>query len=389
MPAGCTGRRNSIETMVLLIGNYLPDQQQSMLRFNEMMLQGLRDFGVEVEMIRPPGMLGRIHLLGAPATKWLGYIDKFILFRWRLWRKLAQRPALVHICDHSNAPYALSVRNIPLMITCHDMLAVRGGLGENTDCPASFTGRILQRWILRGLGRADIIACDSRATGEDAQRLVAPKANKPKITVVEVGLNHPYTRLADEVVERRLKAVNDLKPDKRFIVHVGSNLRRKNREGALRIFARCADALDAQLVFVGEPLTGSLWEQARQLKIQDRVVDLASTTNEILEAVYNRAYALLYPSRFEGFGWPIIEAQACGCPVVCSSAGPMADVAGAGALLREPNDEEGFAADLLRLADPQERQHWSTRALENAKRFSVARMISEYRQLYRSLAPAC
>jgi glycosyltransferase involved in cell wall biosynthesis len=381
--------RNPINTMVLLIGNYLPDQQQSMLRFNEMMLQGLRESGVETEIIRPPVMLGRIRALGATAAKWLGYIDKFILFRWRLWRKLAQRPVLVHICDHSNAPYALAVNGVPLIITCHDMLAVRGGLGEETDCPASYTGRILQRWILSGLARADIIACDSRATGEDAQRLVALNANKPQITVIEVGLNHPYKRLPDEVVDARLKGISYLQPTGRFIVHVGSNLRRKNREGVLRIFSRCADALDAQMVFVGEGLTDALREQARQLKIGNRVVDLASTTNELLEALYNRAYALLYPSRFEGFGWPIIEAQACGCPVVCSSAGPMADVAGAGALLRDPSDEEGFAADLLRLADPDERKNWSARALENAKRFSAARMISEYRQVYHSLAPAC
>jgi glycosyltransferase involved in cell wall biosynthesis len=381
--------RSMIKTMVLLIGNYLPDQQQSMLRFNEMMLQGLRERGVEAELVRPPALLGRIRALGATAAKWLGYVDKFILFRWRLWRKLADRPVLVHICDHSNAPYAGPARRFPLIITCHDMLAVRGGLGEETDCPASITGQILQRWILRGLRRADIVACDSRATREDAQRLIASTTNKPRITVVEVGLNYPYKRLPNDVVDARLQGIADLKLAGRFIMHVGSNLRRKNREGALRIFAKCAVALDAQMVFVGEGLSESLRAQAHDLQIENRIIDVASASNEVLEALYNRAYALLYPSRFEGFGWPIIEAQACGCPVVASSAGPMADVAGTGALLREPEDEAGFAADLLRLADPDERKRWSTKALENAKRFSAARMISEYCELYRSLAPAC
>ena len=375
--------------MVLLIGNYLPDQQQSMLRFNEMMLHGLREVGVDAELVRPPALFGRIRALGATAGKWLGYFDKFILFRWPLWRRLAQRPALVHICDHSNAPYAKAARGYPLVITCHDMLAVRGGLGEETDCPASLTGRILQRWILRGLRSADIIACDSRATREDARRLVAPTSSKPQITVVEVGLNHPYEPLPDNVVVGRLEAIPQLKRARRFIVHVGSNLRRKNREGVLRIFAKCSDALDAHMVFVGERLSDSLRAQAHDLGIAERVIDLASTPNELLEALYNRAHALLYPSRFEGFGWPIIEAQACGCPVVCSSAGPMADVAGSGALLREPHDEDGFAMDLRRLVDPEERKCWRARALENAKRFSAARMISEYRELYRSLAPPC
>ena len=154
--------------MVLLIGNYSLDRQQSMQRFNAMMLQGLRECGVEAELVQPPAVLGRIRAFGATAAKWFGYIDKFILFRWRLWGKLAARPALVHICDHSNATYARLARKFPLVITCHDLLAVRGGLGEDTDCPASFTGRILQRWILGGLRRANHIACVSRATARDA-----------------------------------------------------------------------------------------------------------------------------------------------------------------------------------------------------------------------------
>jgi len=103
---------------------------------------------------------------------------------------------------------------------------------------------------LRGLRRADIVACDSRATREDAQRLIASTTNKPRITMIEVGLNYPYKRLPNDVVDARLQGIADLKPAGRFIMHVGSNLRRKNREGALRIFAKCAVALDAQMVFV-------------------------------------------------------------------------------------------------------------------------------------------
>jgi glycosyltransferase involved in cell wall biosynthesis len=381
--------RTPTKAMVLLIGNYLPDRQPSMLRFNEMMLQGLHDAGVEAEMVRPPALLGRIRFFGLAIAKWLGYIDKFVLFRWPLSRKLAARPALVHICDHSNATYARAVRRFPLVVTCHDMLAVRGGLGEETDCPASPTGRILQRWILRGLGRADVIACDSRATAEDAQRLVATENGKPRITIVDIGLSYPYRRLPDDVINARLRSMPNLKRPGRFIIHVGSNLRRKNRAGVLRIFAKCAPRLEAQMVFVGEPLSEELHAQARDFGVADRIVDLASVSNEILEALYNRAHALLYPSRFEGFGWPIIEAQACGCPVVASSAGPMSDVAGAGALLHQPDDEEGFVSDLIRLADPEERKRWRVAALENAKRFSAARMISQYREIYRSLVPAC
>ena len=80
--------------------------------------------------------------------------------------------------------------------------------------------------------------------------------------------------------------------------------------------------------------------------------------NESLEALYNCAIALLFPSTFEGFGWPIAEAHACGCPVLCVDREPMTEVAGAAALIHPVEDEAGFAADLLRLTNPEERARW-------------------------------
>jgi glycosyltransferase involved in cell wall biosynthesis len=375
--------------MVLLIGSYLPDQWQSMLRFGQMMLDGLRDCGVEARLIQPPAVFGRVRLLGATAAKWLGYIDKFVLFRWRLWRALAARPALVHICDHSNATYARAVARFPLLITCHDLLAVRGALGENTDYAPSLTGRILQRWILRGLRCADLIACVSHATAEDVERLVACGHDRPRVTVVHSGLNYPYRKLMADAARERLNKICGLHHDLPFALHVGSNTPRKNRDGVLRIFARLKDKWNGQLVFAGDLLTRQLETTARSLDVLDRIVQVKNPSSELLEALYSSAVALIYPSRFEGFGWPVIEAHACGCPVVCSNAGPFPEVAGEAGLFHNISDEEGFARDLLRLLDPAERDRWSGKALENAKRFSAARMISQYRELYRSLAPAC
>ena len=375
--------------MVLLIGNYRPDQWHSMLRFNQMMLDGLQACGVEAQLIRPPAVFGRITIFGKGVAKWLGYVDKFVLFRRQLRRALAARPSVVHICDHSNAVYASAVQGSPLVITCHDLLAVRGALNEKTDSVPSRTGRILQRWILRGLNRADVVACVSSATAADAQRLIPARDGRPRLTVVELGLNYPYHRLPTVLAAERLRPVRDLKPGGRFILHVGSNTPRKNREGLLRMVARCAERLDAQIVFAGEALPEKLRQQAVELNIADRIVEIVDPPTEVLEALYSSAFAFLFPSRFEGFGWPVIEAQACGCPVVCSSIAPVGDIAGAGALQREPQDEAGFAEDLLRLADPKEHQYWSEKALENAARFSSARMIDKYREIYRTLAPAC
>jgi glycosyltransferase involved in cell wall biosynthesis len=143
------------------------------------------------------------------------------------------------------------------------------------------------------------------------------------------------------------------------------------------------------VVLAGDPLSPPLRSLGRELGISDRIVEIPNAESEMLEALYNCATALLFPSTFEGFGWPIAEAHACGCPVLCTDREPMTEVAGAAGLFCGVEDEAGFAAELLRLTNPDERARWSEKALENAKRFSAARMVAEYSKLYRSLAPAC
>jgi len=368
-----------------LIGNYPLDRQQSMQRFGTMMLQGLAAAGVAAELVAPRPFFGKFSSAGRFIAKWLGYIDKFVFFPRRLRSKLAQRPSIVHICDHSNAMYDGQIKRVPVVVTCHDLLAVRGALGEETNCPASFTGKMLQRWILRGLRHATVIACDSQATRDDALRLVRRDSASPKIEVVTLGLNYPYRKLEQTEASARLAKVPRFNPELPFVLHVGSNLRRKNRDGVLRIFARCKDKWSGRLVFAGDLLDPELISLAEKLGVSDRITQLKDPANELLEALYNRAIALLYPSRFEGFGWPVIEAQACGCPVICGNSGPLPEAAGDAGLFHNVDDEEGFAADLLRLADPDERSRWSEKSLRNAERFSTDKMISRYIGIYRSL----
>ncbi|MGH8100042.1 MAG: glycosyltransferase family 4 protein [Chthoniobacterales bacterium] len=153
--------------MVLLIGNYPLDRYPSMQLFNDLMRRGLTAAGVQAELVRPEPFLGNVFPFGT-LGKWLGYIDKFVFFPFRLRKKLAARPSIVHICDHSNAMYVSACSGLaPIVVTCHDLFAVRAALGEPVDRVPTWTGRILQKWILRGLRRADVLACISSATASD------------------------------------------------------------------------------------------------------------------------------------------------------------------------------------------------------------------------------
>jgi len=371
---------------IALIGNYAPDRQESMLRYTGLLASGLSEAGHRVTVAAPRQVLNR---RGRPAVglwKWLGYVDKYCAGLADI--ASATRAAdVVHICDHANATYVPRTPARPYVVTCHDLLAVRGALGEDTDCPASLTGRVLQRRILRGLGRAQAVACVSDATLADARRLL--NGYSGRLVVAPNALNHAYRRLPAETVHERLRAVAALCGADGYVLHVGSNLRRKNRECALRAFANVAPAWRGKLVFAGQPLSEELRSLAGELDISDRVVEVAKPDNDLLEALYNSALALVFPSRFEGFGWPIVEAQACGCPVICSDRAPLPQVAGDAAILREADDHAGFAAAIARLAArPAEREALITRGLRNAARYGRAAMTARFVSLYDGLRVA-
>jgi glycosyltransferase involved in cell wall biosynthesis len=374
--------------MVLLIGNYPADRQESMQRFAQMMERGLTNAGVAVKLIQPRPLLGRIRFAGAFVTKWLGYLDKFLLFPRQLRAELSPEVSLVHICDHSNAMYAAQVKSRPVVVTCHDLLAVRGALGEATDAPASATGKYLQRWIVSGLRKASAVACASRATLHDAERLIAGDDGPPQLLLIHHGINYPYRRQLPNEARAQLAGIAGLVLARPFLLHVGSNLRMKNREGALRIFGLTKTHWNGQFVFAGQKLTPQLRSLGEELGVMDRVIEVEGPPNELLEALYSSAFALLYPSRFEGFGWPILEAQACGCPVLCANREPMSEVGGEAALTHEVEDEAGFADSILCLTDPIEWQRWSEKSLRNAERFRAETMIAKYIELYRNLGVA-
>ncbi|HEX6773614.1 MAG TPA: glycosyltransferase family 1 protein, partial [Acidobacteriaceae bacterium] len=89
---------------ILLVGNYAPDRQDSMQLYASMMEKGLRARGHEVRLLQPPAVLGNRVAESSPFFKWLGYTDKFLLFRRKL-RRAAAKADIVHLCDHSNAMY--------------------------------------------------------------------------------------------------------------------------------------------------------------------------------------------------------------------------------------------------------------------------------------------
>ena len=370
---------------VLLIGNYENNRQESMQRFVELLRHGLTEVGCDVQRIPPAPVMGRLKPGESGLGKWLGYIDRFVLFPPHL-RRLVQWADVVHICDQANSVYVPWLKGKPNVVTCHDMLAIRSALGTIPQNPTRWSGRIFQHWILRGLRQAQRVVCVSEQTRIELLSI----ANLPseRTAVTPNALNYRYRPMERAEAEGHLRALG-LADKRPYLLHVGGNEWYKNRDGVVRIFGHLAKLPgygQHRLFLVGKPWTTRLRNCVAEMGLVGRIKELVEVSNESLRALYSMAEALIFPSLHEGFGWPIIEAQACGCLVITTDRAPMTEVGGNAAVYVDPTDEMAAASTI---AESFKGRHTFRKAgFLNAARFSNEVMIAGYIEAYQTVLAA-
>lgn len=374
---------------VTLLANYPRDGQQSMDRFSELLRRELAAIGIPVKVLRPTPIFGRFAgntLEGV--GKWLAYLDKYVLFPVQLICRRREpaptgQPEILHIVDHSNSVYRFFVRSETCVCTCHDVLAIRGALGEDAVCcPASRAGRLLQGLILKGLKATRWIGCVSDATRHDLEQLTE-RSGDPGIRTILLGLNAAFRIMPVSEARGALEAEGPWVGE-RFLLHVGSGLPRKNRRAVVEVLDRLGSQWKGHAVFAGEDLSGAMKGRIRELGLERRVHCVVRPTHEQLNALYCLAEALIFPSYAEGFGWPVLEAQASGCPVICSNRTSVPEVAGTGAVVCDPDDFDGMARAVLELGDSERRQTLVKNGVLNLRRFDNAALVQGYTRLYAS-----
>jgi hypothetical protein len=255
---------------VLLVGNYAPDRQESMLRYAALLRDLLGSEDVQMQILTPQPVFSRLPFAPAALRKWLGYIDKYLLFP-PLLRLRAPAFDLVHICDHSNAVYHPWTGRTPCLVTCHDMLAIRGGLGDSSvkTYPSLF-GRLLQRWILTALASSPAIAFVSRSTLNDFLRLTNRTRDEVGFTlrVIHNSLNSPFTANADC---GKLRGEVPELLETPYLLMVGSSLPRKNRAAGVRLLHTLGSRWRGRLVIAGQPLSPPHLALAAELGVVDRI----------------------------------------------------------------------------------------------------------------------
>lgn len=374
----------------VLIGNYSLDKQESMKRYTDTLAENLHGYGAETEIWLPVIFFA----FGQKSTegglgKWIGYIDKWILFpfiilmRRLLQRKYSKKDIFFHVCDHSNAPYLKYLPSKRSGITCHDVLAIRGAFGhQDAYCPATPAGVVLQKWILGNLKKANVLTAVSQFTMNQLLELCNyKKSDKPNWEVIYNSFNADFYPM-DKAESNSIITALGVPAGASYILHVGSSLQRKNREMLLKMIHAAGSGWSGYVCFAGHAIDNDLKELAVKLGVNDRIIEIIRPEHKELVVLYSACTAFVFPSFSEGFGWPLIEAQACGAPVIASNIAPMPEIANGTALMADPYSADDFARALIQLLNETTRNAIIQSGFENCKRFETKALIKKFVQLY-------
>lgn len=240
----------------------------------------------------------------------------------------------------------------PLVVTLHDLI------------PWAWPGRAMageriRRWPGRRLlSRADLVLAVSGATAEDAVRLAGVR--RERIRIIHEGVDSGFGPLAGaaERVERRWAIKQP------YFLHVGALDRRKDPEALVTAWqAARRIGVQAPLVLVGDP-----GPQAPPRL--DGATTLGYVAEEDLADLYAAALCLIFPSRYEGFGLPVLQAMGCGCPVVAYRNSSLPEIMGAAGTLVTDGDAEALGVEAAQFADPRRRKEARQAGLDWARGFT-------------------
>ena len=297
--------------------------------------------------------------------------------QWRIPRQLASlAPSVIH-APYYLRPYAMPA---PVVFVAYDLIPLR--------YPAyySFRERLVFQAAMRlSLQTAQVIISTSRSTANDLQQLY--KVHPERLVVVPGAADSGFVPQSTAVVAA-LRSRRHL-PD-RYVLYLGSNKPHKNLIRLVESWKQVPDQTpEVKLVVAGhwDPRYVEAKERAKALNLDEKVLFAGPIADADLPALYSGAEVFVFPSLYEGFGLPVLEAMACGAPVVCSDTSSLPEVAGDAALMVDPSDVHALSAAITRvLADESLRWEMREKGLARAADFSWKRTAQEMLAVYRRLA---
>src|SRR6266581_2538391 len=277
---------------------------------------------------------------------------RYYFYPWRVKRE-AKRVDLVHVLDHSYAHMIEPAGRRPVVVTVHDLMPVVvlrsptgvGGWREGVR------NRFL-RQALKALRQADSYVVGTEWLKRELATWLGDERN---IHVVPFGVDRAF--FGESAVARERGRREWRIPEDAFVVlHVGSTVDRKNVPLVIQTVARLRQQTDTYLLQVGGRFSAEQEQLIERLDVRRAVRSVASADDTTLRRAYRAADVLLFPSLYEGFGFPVLEAFASGLPVVTSGAGGLKEVGGDAALVVEGRDPAAYVEALETLSEDTDRR---------------------------------
>ena len=267
-----------------------------------------------------------------------------------------------------------------IVVTCHDLISVF--FPENLPFFARF---FYARWMPFSYRKADLIIADSLHTKKDIIALL--KIPAQKIRVIHLAVSKDFKPIRSKPVLKRIYKKYQI--GEKYLLHVGTIEPRKNLPFLVRAFALAVrEGLLENLVITGKRgwYYEDLFKLIEELNLKSRIIFTGYVDEKDLPALYSGATALVFPSLYEGFGLPPLEAMACGTPVVSSSTSSLPEVVGRAGILLPPKDERLWAKNLCKISqDKALRQTLSALGLRQAKKFTWEATARQTIEVYKEV----
>lgn len=367
------------ELRVAVLHDYREDLQPSMRLYADRLGSALARQDVHVIRVKPPAVVPNVWRARTSFWNKLDlYVGRFAVYP-RLVRDL--RADVVHIIDHGQGYLVGNLDARRTVVTCHDVILLAlaaGRIGSKSVPPVALQ---LLRISVESIKQAAVVIADSSQTKRDLVDFVG--MDPDRIRVIHPGINYPFRPDAARGREARARFNLGEGP---ILLQIGRGFY-KNLSAVLRVLKKLrADGVNARVARVGPTLAGSDRILAEQLGVRPSVIELGKVSDEDLPSLYNAVDVLLFPSMYEGFGWPPLEAMASALPVVSSRSGSLDEVVGDAALTADPEDIDALAWHVgTVLSDPTAREMLVARGLARAAQFSWDRTAAEFIQVYRDV----
>lgn len=309
------------------------------------------------------------------------YFARHFLYPLRL-RREARHASLVHILDHAYAHLLPAAKPRKVVVTVHDLIPVIVLRSPTDGWREGLRNRFLRK-SLKALRQADTFIVGTEWLRTE---LATWLGDDRRIRVVPFGVDRSF--FTESAAARTSGRTAWRIPDDAFVVlHVGSTVERKNVPLVLQTVARLrAEGEDAYLLQVGGRLSGEQEQLVDRLDLRRWVRSVRAVDESTLRRAYRTADVLLFPSLYEGFGLPVLEAFASGLPVVTSGAGGLREVGGDAAIVVEAREAGAYVDALDELsADPHARAALVERGRLRAREFTWQKTAERTAEVYRRL----